>query len=65
MTWAELKKFIETHDERFLNTKVEIFDCETGETILDIIGVNDCSDDFVYDVNHPQLWIKSVVEKSI
>lgn len=57
MTWEELLLFIEKLDKRFLKSQVEIFDCKDGNTISEIIAIKDCSQDFVYDVDQPQLWI--------
>ena len=57
MTWEELLSFIKKLDERFLKSQVEIFDCRDGNTITDILVIKDCSQDFVYDVDQPQLWI--------
>lgn len=57
MTWKELLEIINEMDERFLASKVEVYDCSTGETFIDISIMKDCSADYVYDVEQPQLWV--------
>lgn len=59
LTWRELLTYIKNDmPERFLDTPIQVFDCLTGQTHCDITIYHDCTeDDFLVDIDQPQLFI--------
>lgn len=59
LTWRQLAQYIlEIMPDRFLDTPVEVYDCDTGITHVEVKPYADCDDeDFVIDIDQPQLFI--------
>jgi hypothetical protein len=60
MTWRELKDYLNSLDERFLDTEVQVYDCEDQVTYTDPIFASDNDDtDYIIDLNQPQIWFRT------
>jgi hypothetical protein len=60
MTWRELKEYVNSIDERFLDTEVQVYDCEEQTTYTDTIFAADNDDtDYIIDLNQPQIWFRT------
>jgi hypothetical protein len=60
MTWRELKDYLNSLDERFLDTEVQVYDCEEQATYTDTMFSQDDDDtDYLIDLNQPQIWFRT------
>ena len=60
MTWRELKEYIDLIEPRFLDTEVQVHDCEQQITYFDTSFSEDADeDDFVTDIGQPQIWFNT------
>jgi hypothetical protein len=60
MTWRELKDYLNSLDERFLDTEVQVYDCEEQITYTDTMFSQDDDDtDYLIDLNQPQIWFRT------
>ena len=60
MTWRELKDYLDSLDERFLDTEVQVYDCEEQITYTDTMFSQDDDDtDYLIDLNQPQIWFRT------
>lgn len=60
MTYRELLSYISEMPERFLDTEIQVYNCESGITYLDTVFANDADEtDFVTDLDQPQIWINT------
>lgn len=60
MTWRELREYIDIIEERFLDTEVQIYDCEGQITYTDTDFSEDADeDDFTIDLHQPQIWFNT------
>ena len=60
MTWRELKEYIDMIEPRFLDTEVQVYDCEEQVTYTDTSFSEDMDDDdFVTDLHQPQIWFNT------
>ena len=60
MTWRELKDYLNSLDERFLDTEVQVYGCEEQITYTDTIFAADDDDtDYIVDLNQPQIWFRT------
>jgi hypothetical protein len=60
MTWRELKEYIDMIDNRFLDTEVQVHNCEEQITYTDTMFAEDDDDtDYVVDLHQPQIWFNT------
>lgn len=60
MTYRELLSYINEMPERFLDTEIEIYDCDSGVTYRDTEFANDADEtDYLIDADQPQIWINT------
>jgi len=60
ITWRELSEMIKEMPERFLDTPLQLFDADNGETHTDCLFTIDATDDdYVIDLDQPQIWFNT------
>jgi hypothetical protein len=60
MTWRELREYIDCIEERFLDTEVQVYDCEEQITYMDTaFAADDDNTDYLIDLNQPQIWFRT------
>jgi hypothetical protein len=59
MTWHELKQYVNSIDERFLDTDIQLYDVDNDLTYIldhDALMLDNDDEDFLIDKNQPQIW---------
>jgi hypothetical protein len=60
MTWRELKDYLNSLEERFLDTEVHVYDCEEQVTYTDtMFFADDDPTDYLIDLNQPEIWFRT------